>query len=102
MGNAEGTPALELTLSGPTLQFNCDSVICLTGADMSAKIGGRAVPFWEPVAVSKGDVLTLGSVTGAGARAHLAVRGGFDVPSYLGSRATFTLGKFGGTADGRR
>ncbi|WBT38591.1 urea carboxylase [Hyphomicrobium sp. DMF-1] len=96
VGNAEGTPALELTLSGPTLQFNCDSVICLTGADMSAKIGGRAVPFWEPVAVSKGDVLTLGSVTGAGARAYLAVRGGFDVPSYLGSRATFTLGKFGG------
>jgi urea carboxylase len=24
------------------------------------------------------------------------VRGGFDVPEYLGSRATFTLGKFGG------
>jgi urea carboxylase len=96
VGNAEGAPALELTLSGPTLQFNFDTVICLTGADMTARIGDRAVPFWQPVGVAAGDVLKLGSVTGAGARAYLAVRGGFDVPEYLGSRATFTLGKFGG------
>ena len=27
---------------------------------------------------------------------HLAIRGGLDVPAYLGSRATFTLGLFGG------
>ena len=33
---------------------------------------------------------------GTGSRAYLAVRGGFDVPAYLGSRATFTLGLFGG------
>ena len=33
---------------------------------------------------------------GAGRRAYLAVRGGLDVPAYLGSRATFTLGRFGG------
>ena len=96
VGNAEGTPALEITLSGPTLQFNADMVICLTGAEMPAKIGDRVVPFWQPVGVAAGDVLKLGSVTGAGARAYLAVRGGFDVPDYLGSRATFTLGKFGG------
>src|SRR5690606_39599484 len=51
-----------------------------------------------PFAVAAGDVLKLGSVTGAGARAYLAVRGGFDVPLYLASSATFTLGKFGGHA----
>ena len=98
VGNTQGAPALELTLSGPTLQFNCDTVICLAGAEMSARIGDRAVPFWQPFAVAAGDVLKLGSVTGAGARAYLAVRGGFDVPPYLASSATFTLGKFGGHA----
>ncbi|WP_295556926.1 urea carboxylase [uncultured Hyphomicrobium sp.] len=96
VGNPEGAPALELTLSGPTLQFNCDAVVCLAGAEMAAKIGDRAVPFWQPVAVMAGEVLKLGSVTGAGARTYLAVRGGFDVPAYLDSMATFTLGKFGG------
>jgi len=96
VGNPEGAPALEITLSGPTLQFNCDTVICLGGADLAATIGERTVPFWQPVAVTTGEVLKLGSVTGAGARAYLSVRGGFDVPEYLGSRSTFTLGKFGG------
>ncbi|MES1179703.1 MAG: urea carboxylase, partial [Hyphomicrobium sp.] len=96
VGNPEGAPGLELTLSGPTLRFNCDAVVCLAGAGMSAAIGERPVPFWQPVAITAGEVLKLGSVTGAGARTYLAVRGGFDVPEYLGSRATFTLGKFGG------
>ena len=31
-----------------------------------------------------------GRVRGAGVRAYLAVRGSFDVPEYLGSRATFS------------
>jgi len=96
VGNPEGAPALEVTLSGPTLQFNCDTLICLGGAEMTARIGDRAVPFWQPVAVAAGETLKLGAVTGAGARAYLAVLGGFDVPTYLGSRATFALGKFGG------
>ena len=96
VGSAEGAPALELTLSGPALQFNCDTVICLGGADMGAKIGDRTVSLWQPVSVRAGEVLKIGRVTGAGARAYLAVQGGFDLPAYLGSRATFTLGKFGG------
>lgn len=96
VGNGEGIPALEITLSGPTLQFNCDTVICLAGADMDARIGDRVMPFWSPVAVAAGEVLKIGRVRGPGARAYLAVKGGFDVPAYLGSHATFTLGKFGG------
>ena len=37
-------------------------------------------------------------MTGAGLRAYLAVQGGLDVPAYLGSRSSFTLGQFGGHA----
>ena len=38
----------------------------------------------------------IGAIGGPGLRCYLAVRGGFDVPSYLGSASTFTLGRFGG------
>ena len=96
VGNAPDAAALEITVSGPTLKFDAEAVICLGGADMSADIGGDAVPFWTPVTVRAGDVLRIGGVKGSGCRSYLAVRGGFDVPEYLGSRATFTLGKFGG------
>jgi len=48
------------------------------------------------VVVPAGATLRLGAVEGHGARAYLSVRGGFQVPEYLGSRSTFTLGQFGG------
>jgi urea carboxylase len=96
VGNAPGAAALELTVSGPTLKFHADALVCLGGAVMAADIGGREVPFWTPVTVRAGETLRVGGVTAAGCRAYLAIRGGIDVPEYLGSRATFTLGKFGG------
>ncbi len=96
VGNARGTAALEMTVTGATLRFDADTVVALAGARMDATLDGEPLPFWEPVAVRRGSVLALGRIRGAGQRAYLAVRGGFEVPEYLGSRATFTLGQFGG------
>ncbi|MDB6082545.1 MAG: urea carboxylase, partial [Gammaproteobacteria bacterium] len=96
LGNQSEAAALEITVSGPTLKFDADALICLGGAAMEAEIGGRPVPFWTPCEVRAGETLHIGSVKGPGCRAYLAVRGGFDVPEYMGSRSTFTLGKFGG------
>jgi len=96
VGNPTRAAGLELTGKGPMLQFSVDSVIALTGATMRASLDGHAVSFWEPVFVKAGSVLTLGSIDGPGQRAYLAVKGGLDVPEYLGSRSTFTLGQFGG------
>jgi urea carboxylase len=96
IGNAPNAAGLELTGKGPTLQFGVDTVIALTGAAMTATLAGEEIPFWAPVLVKAGDVLSLGGIEGPGQRAYLAVKGGFDVPEYLGSRSTFTLGQFGG------
>ena len=98
MGNPGTAAGLELTLSGPTLKFNLDSTIALTGAVMAAYLDGHPVDFWQSLHVRAGSVLRLRAIQGAGCRAYLAVHGGFDVPNYLGSKATFGLGKFGGHA----
>jgi urea carboxylase len=98
VGNVAGAPALELTITGPTLRFATDAVIALSGARMEADLDGVEVAYFEPVRVRAGQVLKLGAIRGAGCRAYLAVRHGFDVPEYLGSRSTFTLGGFGGHA----
>ena len=96
VGNAEGTAALEFTVTGPTLRFNIESIIALTGAQMKAELDGVAVAFWLPVFVRAGSVLKLRGIQGAGNRTYLAVQGSFDVPDYMGSASTFTLGQFGG------
>ena len=96
LGNDENAAGLEITVSGPTLKFNADSVFALTGARMKATLNGAAVPFWQAVAVKAGDVLKIGAVEDAGQRSYLCVAHGFQVPDYLGSKSTFTLGGFGG------
>jgi urea carboxylase len=100
LGNPEGIAALEITLSGPTLRFEHEAVIALTGAEMATTLDGVAVPWFEPVVVQAGQVLAISRVQGAGNRAYLAIEGGFDAPFYLGARATFALGGFGGHAVG--
>ncbi len=96
VGNPEGAAALEMTMSGPTLVFRSDALFALTGAEMRASLDGVPVPRFAPTAARAGQRLVVGGVQGPGARGYLAVRGAFDVPEYLGSRATFTLGGFGG------
>ncbi len=96
VGNAHTAAALELTAAGPTLKFNCDAVVALAGAAMQATLDGQPLVPWKAQAVKAGSVLRLGSIAGAGLRAYLAVQGGFQVPDYLGSKSTFTLGQFGG------
>jgi len=96
LGNPEGAAALEVTMSGPSLRFNCDAVIAVTGASLPVTLDGAAVAMNTSVAVKAGALLALGSIAGAGARAYLCVRGGIQVPDYLGSKSTFMLGQFGG------
>ncbi len=96
VGNRDGAAGLEMTLSGPTLRFRSDATIALVGARMKATMNGAPVPFLQPIRVTAGSELRLGSITGQGCRAYLAVRGGIDVPAYLGSLSTFMLGRFGG------
>jgi len=96
VGNDEGEAGLELTLIGPALKFNCDTAIALTGASMMAELDSVPLPFWQAHEIKAGSVLRLGAIEGAGCRAYLAVLGGFDVPEYLDSKSTFTLGQFGG------
>ncbi|MBL8214313.1 MAG: urea carboxylase, partial [Bryobacterales bacterium] len=88
VGNADGDAGLECTITGPSLRFHKAAVIALAGADMGATLNGAPVPRWQAVDVPEGAVLRMGAVQGAGARAYVAVRGGLDVPEYLGSRAT--------------
>jgi urea carboxylase len=97
-GNPASAAGLEITLIGPTLKFNLDATIALTGAVMEADLDGNPVTFWQSIGVRAGSVLRLQKIKDAGCRTYLAVHGGFDVPDFLGSKSTFGLGKFGGHA----
>ncbi len=96
VGNSKEAAGIEITELGPCLRFNHSATIALTGATFPATIDGKEIPFHQAIAVPAGSILKLGNTKGPGSRAYLAVKNGFDVPDYLGSKSTFTLGQFGG------
>jgi urea carboxylase len=96
LGNPEGAPGLECTLTGPALRFTRATTVCVTGADAPVTVDGAPVARYAPVVVPAGATLDVGTTDGRGLRVYVLVAGGLDVPRYLGSAATFTLGRFGG------
>jgi antagonist of KipI len=69
--------------------------IAVTGADLGARLDGRSVARWESVLVEPGATLTFAGPQD-GIRGYLALAGGVDVPTVLGSRSTYTRSKLGG------
>jgi antagonist of KipI len=95
VGNDDGDAALEITLTGPSITFDDDSLIALTGGDLSPSIGGQPVPVWRAIWIPKAATLSFGAAT-AGCRAYLAVAGGIRVPKVLGSASTYVRAALGG------
>ena len=94
-GNTEDCATLEITLLGPVLSFTRPCCICLTGAQMNARINDRLAPRYRPLIIRPGDTLTFETAT-EGTRAYLAVYGGFDLPVIMNSQSTYLRAGFGG------
>jgi antagonist of KipI len=99
VGNDADAAALEVTLIGPELIADGDAVCALAGADFELTIDGSLVPMHQPVSVRSESRVRVGTRR-SGARATLAVRGGFDLPATFGSRATHLVSAMG-PFDGR-
>ena len=95
VGNPEETAGLEMTVQGPTLKFRCKTLFAATGADFAPRLDGVSISNWTTHLAFPGSVLSFGGRK-SGVRAYLAVSGGIDVPSIMGSRSTYLLGHFGG------
>lgn len=98
VGNRESAAALEVTLIGPELEAQGDVVCAVSGAEFTLRVDGDTVPMHQRFVMPSGSRLRFGP-RAAGARAALAVRGGFGVEAVFGSRATSLIsgiGPFGG------
>jgi len=77
VGNLVSQPALEVTMSGPTLQSDGGACrLALFGAPMSMTVGTREAFAGRSFLLKSGEVLRVGG-TAWGMRAYLACEGGF-------------------------
>jgi KipI family sensor histidine kinase inhibitor len=99
VGNRGDAATLEVTLVGPELRVEQETLVAIAGADLQPSIDGSAVPLGVAATCRAGSVLRFGERR-SGARAYVAFDGGVDVPMTLGSRSTHVGAALGGV-DGR-
>ena len=88
LNNSVEMPLMEITLVGPTLRFVTASVVAITGADLSPLRNGAPVALNQAIVLQANDLISFGKLR-FGARAYLAVKGGFFSPKVMGSSAYF-------------
>jgi antagonist of KipI len=91
----ETAAVIEFTLKGGEIRFTSEEIIALTGGDMPPCINEKPVPMFSPILVRKGNILTMGLAV-SGLRTYMAVYGGIEVPSVMGSRSTNLKCRMGG------
>lgn len=96
LNNEQDAAGLEITISGPSLNFYSDTEVVICGAEIAVFLDGNECLMNQVIQIKKGQTLSIADVKSAGARAYLAIAGGIQCPNYLGSKSTFTLGQFGG------
>jgi KipI family sensor histidine kinase inhibitor len=90
----EGAVGVEVLLGGLAVRACGLRTVALTGAPAPADVDGTPVGHSCVLTLRPGQTLTLGPPP-TGLRTYLAVRGGFDVESVLGSSSTDTLSGLG-------
>jgi antagonist of KipI len=95
VGNDENEATLEMTLMGPTLEFQETTLISICGGDLSPTIDGKPVPLRRSLLIKAGSVLKFGACK-SGCRSYLAIAGGFNVATVMNSKSTYVRAGIGG------
>lgn len=95
VGNEEGEAGLEITLMGPSFLIEQDTLLAISGGDLSPSIDEESIPMWRPVYIKGGSVLRFGTCK-SGCRSYIAVAGGFNIPEVMGSKSTYLRAGLGG------
>ena len=95
LGNAWGTPLLEIALGGMELRAETDAWLALCGAEAASERDGAALPHWSRFALQAGQRLRIGFAR-SGQRLYLAAAGGFRAEPVLGSVSTQVREGLGG------
>ena len=88
LGNDLNTAVLEITMTGPTLEFSTETLICISGANLSPQLNKANIKQNKALKVHAGDVLSFGKLQ-QGFRCYLAVLGGFNTEKVMDSYSMY-------------
>jgi biotin-dependent carboxylase-like uncharacterized protein len=88
LGNRKVMAVMELTMTGPSLQFDSPTSIAIVGADMQPSINGTPVLHNKVINIKAKDILKFHAAK-IGVRCYLAIKEGFKSETVLGSRSFY-------------
>jgi biotin-dependent carboxylase-like uncharacterized protein len=95
VGNDDNAAALECTVLGPRFTADEACAIAVTGAEATVTVDDTPAEPWTTLPLAAGATVRIGPAR-AGVRIYVGFSGGLDVPTALGSRATYLRGRLGG------
>nr|AGU12343.1 Allophanate hydrolase subunit 2 [uncultured organism] len=95
LGNEDTDAVIEFTYAKAAFKAETELLIAYSGDGAVLKSGDQVIPADRPVYVPAGTVVQLVNNT-IGSRTYLAVAGGWNVPTVLGSRSTYITAAIGG------
>lgn len=102
--NSHDSAVIEFFLTGPSFRLEKGAVRLAFAGDFTIELtrdrAKRTLRSWRTLTLQAGDTLQLGPVM-SGRAGYVAVAGGFDLPSVMGSCATYLRGGFGGVNGNR-
>jgi antagonist of KipI len=100
LGNDENAAVLEMHFPAAEICFDRETFFAVGGADFAPVLDGAPVSNWRPLHASANSSVSFTSKV-SGERVYVAVRGGFQVEEWLGSKSTNLVAAQGGF-NGRR
>lgn len=97
LDNNLDTNCLEIAFSGLELKSLGDTMICVTGANISFSINDKQYKPWQTFKIYTNDILKF-SKNISGQRAYLIVKDGFLIEKEFGSNSTTLKEQLGGLA----
>ena len=88
LNNSHDDALMEITLTGPVLQFEVETSIVITGAEMSPTLNNNSIVNNKVYSLNSGDIIKFGKLT-RGVRSYIGVVGGIQTKSILNSRSFF-------------
>lgn len=84
--NDDNDAVLEITMTGPTIEFEENTYIVMAGAPMSATLNNQPIINYKVYEIRIGDLLSYGRLEN-GFRSYLAIKNGFKTEKRLNSRS---------------
>jgi antagonist of KipI len=98
LGNPADNPVIEVTLTGPTIEFQRAVSIAIVGAQFEMKLNDRQVDNDQILQISKGDTLAFGKLI-SGARAYIAFAATMQLSPVFNSYASHLIAGFGAISE---